>query len=81
MNDPPKPSQPSGWAEFIPARPVISYIWIAYKVLADPRGFFSAMPRENNYAAPALFVVISFMVPALVLMLLGYKAVLALLMA
>lgn|GEM_PF-6573541 len=79
MNHAPNPSEPTGWAEFIPARPVISYVWIVYKVLADPRAFFQAMPRESYYFAPAMFTVISFLIPALALVVMGKGTVLALL--
>lgn len=59
-------NQPQTGPEFNPARPVMSYLWVAYQVIRDTRGFFSAMPMLG-YKNPAAFTAISFAIPVLVL--------------
>ncbi len=50
-------------AEYNLSRPVGSFIELSIALVKDPRRFFAAMPLDAGYTAPALFVLISFLVP------------------
>ena len=52
-------------AEFDPGRPAASYVRVAIAVIQNPKLFYDNMPRRSGYQAPALFTLISFIIPGL----------------
>lgn len=57
--------------EFDPSRPAYSYFYIVRRIIGNPRQFYQAMPLTGGFRSPALFVLISFLVPALILALIN----------
>lgn len=65
-------------ADFDPSRPGWSYLQIIRQLLVNPKGFYQAMPEEAGYGRPALFALISFVIPGLILALISSNGLAAL---
>ncbi len=66
MNDQaqsPQSARPA-FEDFNPQQPVTSYGRIALQVMSNPKIFFASMAQKGGFQPPALFAVISFVVPA-----------------